>query len=74
VHPLGGCALASSPDDGVTNAAAERFGEVFWYRNLFVDDGSRCPSAVGANPAATIAALAERVAEGITRTPVDAKL
>jgi cholesterol oxidase len=74
VHPLGGCALATSSDDGVTNAAAEVFGEVFGYRNLFVADGSLCPSAVGANPAATIAALAERVAEGITAMPVAAKL
>jgi cholesterol oxidase len=74
VHPLGGCALATSADDGVTNAATDAFGEVFGYRNIFVADGSLCPSAVGANPAATIAALAERVAEGITSVPVDAKL
>lgn len=66
VHPLGGCALADDPARGVADARPERFGEVFGYRNLFVADGSLFPSAVGANPAATIAALAERVAEGIT--------
>ena len=74
VHPLGGCALGRSIDDAVTSADANTFGEVFGYRNLYVADGSLCPSAVGANPAATIAALAERVAEGITRRFPDPEL
>jgi cholesterol oxidase len=74
VHPLGGCRLADDPAEGVTSAAPAAFGEVFGYRHLYVADGSLFPSAVGANPAATIAALAERVAEGITGTPPDADL
>ena len=69
VHPLGGCALSEDPTRGVTDAAPSRFGAVHGYEHLFVADGSLFPSAVGANPAATIAALAERVAEGITGLP-----
>ncbi|MCG8419960.1 MAG: GMC oxidoreductase [Proteobacteria bacterium] len=66
VHALGGCALADHGEGGVTSAEPDTFGQVFGYRGLYVSDGSLCPGAVGANPVATIAALAERVAEGIT--------
>jgi cholesterol oxidase len=74
VHPLGGCRLAESDAEGVTSARPEDFGRVFGYRNLYVADGSLLPTAVGANPVATIAALAERVAEGITGLPPDPSL
>ncbi len=66
VHPLGGCRIAPTPDQGVTSSKPETFGAVHHYRNLYVADGSLFPTAVGANPAATIASLAERVAHGIT--------
>ncbi|MGS2721522.1 GMC oxidoreductase [Paraglaciecola aestuariivivens] len=66
VHSLGGCRLADSPEQGVTSAKLESFGQVFGYKGLYVADGSLLPSAVGANPVATISALSERVAEGIT--------
>ncbi|MFW7377257.1 MAG: GMC family oxidoreductase N-terminal domain-containing protein [Oligoflexus sp.] len=66
VHPLGGCGLSLDRNTGVTRADPENFGEVWNYHNLYVADGSLIPGAVGANPSATIAALAERVAEGIT--------
>jgi cholesterol oxidase len=66
VHALGGCVLATSPEQGVTNADRRRFGEAFGYQNLFVADGAIVPTAVGANPTATISALSEMVAEGIT--------
>lgn len=66
VHALGGCRLADSPQRGVTSAAPETFGQVFGYQGLYVADGALLPSAVGANPVATISALSERVAEGIT--------
>lgn len=66
VHSLGGCKLANSPENGVTSANVETFGQVFGYQGLYVADGSLLPTAVGANPVATISALSERVAEGIT--------
>ncbi|NMH65023.1 GMC oxidoreductase [Shewanella salipaludis] len=66
VHALGGCRLATNPNEGVTSAAPETFGQVFGYRGLYVADGALLPTAVGANPVATICALSERVAEGIT--------
>ena len=50
----------------MTSSQPETFGAVHHYRNLYVADGSLFPTAVGANPSATIAALAERVAQGIT--------
>ena len=69
VHALGGCILADSPDSGVTSAAPQTMGQVFGYTGLYVADGAIVPTAVGANPTATISALAERVAEGITGIP-----
>jgi cholesterol oxidase len=66
VHPLGGCTLADDASAGVTSAAPETFGQVFGYKNLYVADGAIVPTAVGANPTATISALSELVARGIT--------
>jgi len=66
VHTLGGCVLANDPSHGVTNADRNSFGEVFGYRNLYVADGAIVPTAVGANPTATISALSEMVAQGVT--------
>jgi cholesterol oxidase len=74
VHPLGGCILADNAAKGVTNADATHFGQVFGYEGLYVADGSIVPTAVGANPVATISALAERVAEGITSIPPNQEL
>jgi cholesterol oxidase len=62
-HPLGGCPMASSPEDGVV----KHQGETFAYRNLYVADGAIVPRAVGHNPSKTIAALSERIVEGIVR-------
>ena len=61
VHPLGGAAISDSPEQGVVNPN----GEVWGYPNLFVTDGAAIPRAIGPNPAHTIAAISERVAEGI---------
>lgn len=66
VHPLGGCALADSSDKGVVSAVPGSRGQVFGYRGLYVADGSLMPTALGANPSATIAALAEWIAHDIT--------
>jgi cholesterol oxidase len=74
VHPLGGAALTADPSKGVVSAERATLGQVFGYRGLYVADGAILPAAVGANPAATIAALAEMVAEGITGIPPDAHL
>jgi cholesterol oxidase len=74
VHPLGGCVLADDEVGGVTNSRLDKFGEVFGYRGLYVADGAIVPSAVGSNPVATICALSEMVAEGITQISPDASL
>jgi cholesterol oxidase len=66
VHPLGGCALADAPKHGVVSTADGSRGQVFNYRGLYVADGSLMPTALGANPSATIAALAEWIAHDIT--------
>jgi cholesterol oxidase len=58
-HPLGGCNMASSPDQGVVN----HLGEVFGYKNLYVADGAIVPRPLGVNPSRTIGALAERIAD-----------
>lgn len=66
VHPLGGCALADSPEQGVVSAQDGSRGQVFGYKGLYVADGSLMPTALGANPAATITALSEWIAHEIT--------
>ena len=57
-HPLGGCALSATAEEGVVN----QYGEVWSYPNLYVADGSVVPTALSVNPSATISALAERTA------------
>jgi cholesterol oxidase len=74
VHALGGCTLANDSSRGVTSAVPESFGQVFGYKNLYVADGAIVPTAVGANPTATISALSEMVAQGITGIAPDADL
>jgi cholesterol oxidase len=73
VHPLGGCALADDPERGVVSAGSDR-GRIFGYTGLYVADGSLLPGAVGANPAATISAVSEWIAEGITGNVPDSDL
>jgi cholesterol oxidase len=60
-HPLGGCAMGDDPGRSVVNDR----GEVWSYPGLYVVDGSIIPSALAVNPSLTIAALAERAAEGM---------
>ncbi|SMF52282.1 GMC family oxidoreductase N-terminal domain-containing protein [Pseudobacteriovorax antillogorgiicola] len=66
VHPLGGAALGENPNKAVTKVDDSHFGELHNYQNIYVADGALFPSAVGANPSATISALAEKVSHGIT--------
>jgi choline dehydrogenase-like flavoprotein len=56
VHNLGGCAMSDKPEDGVTDPN----GKVWGTRALYVLDGAAVPGPLGANPSATIAAIAER--------------
>lgn len=63
-HPLGGCNMGTTPDNGVVDHTCEVFG----YPNLFVVDGAVIPKAVGVNPSRTIAALAERAAALMIKT------
>jgi cholesterol oxidase len=60
-HPLGGCNMGSSAENGVV----DHRGEVFGHRNLFVIDGAIVPRALGVNPSRTIAALAEHASREI---------
>jgi cholesterol oxidase len=63
-HPLGGCPMGRSKDEGVVDS----YGQVFDYPGLYVADGSVMPGPVGANPSLTIAALANRFAQHIIDT------
>ncbi|HKY30630.1 MAG TPA: GMC family oxidoreductase [Pyrinomonadaceae bacterium] len=62
-HPLGGCPMGFSRDDGVVNS----YGESFDYPGLYVVDGSIMPGPVGPNPSLTIAAISDRAADEIIR-------
>ncbi len=58
VHPLGGCAVGRTPEDGVV----DHRGQVFGHPGLYIADGSLYPRSPGIPPSLTIAALAERQA------------
>ena len=58
-HPLGGCNMGTSADNGVV----DHKGEVFGHPGLYVIDGAIVPKPIGRNPTRTIAALAERAVE-----------
>ena len=55
-HPVGGCPLGKATD---------LFGRVHGHERLYVMDGALIPGALVANPALTVAALAERNIEHI---------
>lgn len=57
VHPLGGAAMANTPERGVVDVN----GEVFGHPGLYVADGSLLPTPIGRAPSMTIAALAEKI-------------
>jgi cholesterol oxidase len=59
VHPLGGCPMGNSIEEGVVSPR----GEVFNYPGLYVADGSILPGPVGANPSFTIAAVSDLIAD-----------
>jgi cholesterol oxidase len=59
VHPVGGCAMGRTRNDGVVDSS----GEVFGFPGFTICDGSVLPGPVGPNPSLTIAALSDRFAE-----------
>jgi cholesterol oxidase len=61
VHPLGGCPMGRSAEEGVVDSHGRAFG----CPGLHVADGSVMPGPVGPNPSLTIAALADRFADAI---------
>ncbi len=63
VHPLGGCAMNADAAMGVV----DHRGEIHGHPNLFVLDGSIVPRPLGRNPSLTIAALAERGVEMMSK-------
>lgn len=84
VHPLGGCRMGHSCEDGVVNTDGQVFrgpatgteasapkdsSSPDTYHGLYVCDGSIVPAAIGRNPALTIAALAERIAQRFILRP-----
>ena len=66
-HPLGGCVIGKSANEG----AVDEFGRVFdassgdVHPGLYVTDGSVIPTALGVNPSLTISAVALRAVHHI---------
>jgi cholesterol oxidase len=68
VHPLGGCRIGRTIDDGVVDPMGRVFdprGGV--YPGLRIADASIIPASLGVPPSWTIAALAERIADDMVR-------
>jgi choline dehydrogenase-like flavoprotein len=61
VHPMGGCALGSGPDNGVVDEEFSLIG----YKRIHVADVSLFPGAPGTNPSLTVMALAHKAGEMI---------
>lgn len=62
-HLLSTCRMGYSPE----TAVCEPDGKVYGHKGLYVTDSGSVPSGTGVNPSLTIAANAERIAEGIVR-------
>ena len=58
-HLIGGCRMAADEREGVVDSNLRSFA----IPNLFIMDGSVCPTQGSANPALTIMALAARAAD-----------
>lgn len=67
-HLIGGCRMGTKPENSVTDPDQRVWG----VPNLFVDDGSVCPTQGSANPALTIMAISSRFAERLVARQVRA--
>jgi choline dehydrogenase-like flavoprotein len=56
VHAFSSCPIGERPD----RCAADSFGKVHGYENLYINDASMLPDSPGVNPQASIMALARR--------------
>ncbi len=74
VHPLGGCGMGNTINDGVVNHLGQVFRKTSTdaqtdtsdlYDGLYVMDGAILPTAIGVNPFLTISALSWRAAGAI---------
>ncbi len=68
-HLIGGARMGTSPG----NSVVDRDHRVWGVPNLFLTDGSVCPTQGSANPALTIMALASRLAERLASGKVSAR-
>ena len=66
-HLIGGARMGTSPENSVLGPDHRVWG----VENLFVADGSACPTQGSANPALTIMALSSRLAELLARQASD---
>jgi choline dehydrogenase-like flavoprotein len=65
-HLIGGCRMGTNPQDSVVDGNQRAWA----VPNLFIADGSVCPTQGSANPALTIMALASRLADHLQRNPL----
>ena len=67
-HPLDGCPMADSYDKGVVDDRGRVYnGAAGFHRGLYVADAAIIPECLGRNPLLTISALAERIADYLTK-------
>ncbi len=66
-HLIGGCRMGTSPE----NSVVSKDHQAWAVPNLFIADGSVCPTQGSANPALTIMALASRLADRLASRAVD---
>ncbi len=75
VHPLGGCCMGNSAEDGVVNHKGQVFSSgMEVHEGLYISDGSVLPKSVGVNPLLTISAVTERMCRYIVHEDKNAEI